>query len=91
MMPTEFDAKDHADCAAAERLIDCATRISDDATRDELMEQAYRLLAPLVATIEGALDFLADAYRDGRYGYPQDEKQARYYRQRLLDSEVVNY
>jgi TPR repeat protein len=58
MMPTEFDAKDHADCAAAERLIDRATRTSDDATRDELMDQAYRLPAPLVARQLPAAQYL---------------------------------
>jgi TPR repeat protein len=202
MMPTEFAEKDHADCAKAERLIDRAMGTSDDATRDELMDQAYRLLVPLVARqlpagqylyacyflsrecgpaedvgpryieliqaaaqaghpraqfrlaqmldrggelehdakrsarlfqhlaeqgdpyaqwvhglnllsgdglpkdealgltfieragagkFEGALDFLAKAYTDASDGYPRDEKQAQYYRKRLLDSDVVNY
>ena len=40
---------------------------------------------------EGALRFLADAYAEGRYGYPKDEKQAESFRQRLLDPDVVSF
>lgn len=201
-MPTAFDEKEHADCSAAERLVDRATHISDETTYDALMEQAYQLLAPLVAKqlpaaqylyaccflsrecereediepryieliqaaaragypraqfrlaqmldrggelehdaeesarlfwlvaergdpyaqwvhglnllsgsglpkdevlglafieraaagkFEGALDFLAKAYTDGSYGYPKDDKQAQYYRQRMLDGDVISY
>jgi TPR repeat protein len=40
---------------------------------------------------EGALDFLAKAHTDGSHGYPKDEKQAQYYRQRILDGDVISY
>jgi len=40
---------------------------------------------------EGALDFLADAYTAGNYGYPKDEKQAELYRRRMLDADVIGF
>jgi hypothetical protein len=40
---------------------------------------------------EGALDFLAKAYTDGSYGYPKGENQVQYYRQRMLDGDVISY
>jgi len=40
---------------------------------------------------EGALDFLADAYAAGTYGYPKDEKQAEFLRQHMLDADVIGY
>jgi len=62
----------------------------DGLPKDEAL--ALRFIERAAAgKFEGALDFLADAYADGNYGYPKDEKQAQSFRQRLLDGDVISY
>jgi TPR repeat protein len=58
MMPTAFNEKDHADCAAAKQFVHRAMRISDETAREELMERAYQLLVPLVAKQLPAAQYL---------------------------------
>jgi hypothetical protein len=40
---------------------------------------------------EGALQFLAEAYSEGRYGYPIDAKRAECLRKQLLDDDVIGF
>jgi hypothetical protein len=40
---------------------------------------------------EGALQFIADAYEEGKFGFPKDLQLAAFWREKLQDDDVIGY
>jgi TPR repeat protein len=40
---------------------------------------------------EGALQFIADAYEEGKFGFPKDPQLAAFWREKLQDDDVIHY
>jgi TPR repeat protein len=40
---------------------------------------------------EGALQFIADAYEEGKFGFPKDPLLAAFWREKLQDDDVIHY